>query len=218
MPLPLAQSALLMMGWVPPSDMALNPYKTWLSIAIQHAKSINADHYARTLETSTLSSMSQKNHHNALRRLWWCCVILDRISPLCSRFNLQITLDRFDFKNAIPLGMTDMETEIFRSSVSTAATKRRQILLFSRFLELIVLLTGVLAPIFPFDDPIESKWTNSYDDDLDLERSDVAMKDWYARTIIEFPPCRDEFGEHIDREQGMDRSILIHTNLMYIYY
>lgn len=214
-PLPLAQAALLMMGWVPPSDMGLNPYRTWLGLAIQHARSINADRYAEPAEPNVLTSPSERNHRNALRRLWWCCVILDRISPLCTRFRLFITHDLFDFKNAVPLGMADLEAEIHRSSVFTAATKRCQLALFSRFLELIILLTGVLTLIFPFED---SKWDSQEDGDLDLDKCDAAMKDWYARAILEFPPHGDGYKSQLDGNPEPDKSIVLHTNLMYIYY
>ncbi|KAF4503016.1 cutinase transcription factor 1 beta [Fusarium agapanthi] len=42
--LPLAQSALLLMSWVPesPTTTSSVPYRTWLSLGIHHAKLINA--------------------------------------------------------------------------------------------------------------------------------------------------------------------------------
>lgn len=216
-PLPLAQAALLMMGWVPPSNTTLNPYQKWLAIGIQHARSINADRYAESLESATALSPDQSMHHNALRRLWWCCVILDRLSPLCTRFRLHITHDRFDFKNSISLGMSDLEGEMYRSSIFTPATKRQHIALFTKFLEFIVILTDVLALVFPFEDSVMSKWESQQSDHAVVERSDALLKDWYARASAQFPP-HDESQTQRPGRRERDKSVILHTQLMYIYY
>ncbi|KAH6972114.1 hypothetical protein BKA56DRAFT_677088 [Ilyonectria sp. MPI-CAGE-AT-0026] len=216
-PLPLAQAALLMMGWVPPSNTTLNPYQKWLAIGIQHARSINADRYAESLEPAIPLSPDQSMHHNALRRLWWCCIILDRVSPLCTRFRLHITHDRFDFKNSIPLGMSDLEGEMYRSSIFTPATKRRHIALFTKFLEFIVILTDVLTLVFPFDDSVMSKWESQKSDHAVVERSDALLKDWYARASAQFPPHDDSQAQRPGRRER-DKSVILHTQLMYIYY
>jgi hypothetical protein len=206
------------MGWVPPSNISLNPYKSWLGLGIQHARSINADRYAETLETTGTTSLSERKHQNVLRRLWWCCVILDRICPLSTRFSFQITHERFNFKSTVPLGMADLEDEIYRSRVSTTAVKQRQIVLFSRFLELMITMTDVLTLAFPFEDSAQSRRSSPDDDHLNIEKSKNAMRDWYARTAARFPPYGDGTKKQPDKNRDTDKSLVLHTNLMYIYY
>ncbi|KAF5611186.1 cutinase transcription factor 1 beta [Fusarium subglutinans] len=174
--LPLAQAAILMMGWVPPSNTTLNPYKTWLSLAIQHARSINADRYTEVPEMIEMTSTKQRKYQNSLHRLWWCCIIMDRISPLCTRYSLNITHDRFDFKNAVPLGAEHLQDDIYRSSVFTPAMKRRQISIFSKFLELVNLLTDVLTLMYPFEDSVRSKSQSAEAGDLAFEKCEAALE------------------------------------------
>ncbi|KAI7762207.1 hypothetical protein LZL87_006602 [Fusarium oxysporum] len=216
--LPLAQAAILMMGWVPPSNTTLNPYKTWLSLAIQHARSINADRYTGVPELIEMSSTKQRKYQNSLHRLWWCCVIMDRISPLCTRFSLHITHDRFDFKNTIPLGAEHLQDDIYRSSVFTPATKRRQIGIFSKFLELMILLTDVLTLTYPFEDSVKSKSRFAEDEDLAFEKCEASLKAWYVRVSAQFPPFENEPKTSYGKSNDQDKSIVLQTNLMYIYY
>ncbi|KAF5622369.1 cutinase transcription factor 1 beta [Fusarium sp. NRRL 25303] len=214
----LAQAALLMMGWVPPSNTTLNPYKTWLSLAIQHARSINADRYTEMPELIEMVSTQQRKYQNSLHRLWWCCVIMDRVSPLCTRFSLNITHDRFDFRNTIPLGAEHLQDDIYRSSVFTPATKRRQISIFSKFLELMILLTDVLTLTYPFEDSVESKSRFAEDKDLAFVKCEAALKAWYVRVSAQFPPFENTHEDSCGRENDQEKSIVLQTNLMYIYY
>ncbi|KAJ9420993.1 hypothetical protein FOXG_02960 [Fusarium oxysporum f. sp. lycopersici 4287] len=216
--LPLAQAAILMMGWVPPSNTTLNPYKTWLSLAIQHARSINADRYTEVPELIEITSTKQRKYQNSLHRLWWCCVIMDRISPLCTRFSLHITHDRFDFKNTIPLGAEHLQDDIYRSSVFTPAIKRRQIGIFSKFLELMILLTDVLTLTYPFEDSVRSKSRFAEDEDLAFERCEASLKAWYVRVSAQFPPFENEPKDSYGKGNDQEKSIVLQTNLMYIYY
>jgi hypothetical protein len=218
MSLPLAQSALLLMGWVPPSNATLSPHKTWLSRAVQHARSCNADRHAEAFELPTSATPAEKKHHNALRRLWWCCVILDRISPLCCRFSLYITHDRFDFKHSARLGMADLQDEIYRSSVFTPAIKRRLLALFSKFLEFAIILTDVLSLTFPFEDSVKSPRASLEDEDIDITKFDASLKTWYARAAAEFPPCEGDYQNLPDKKQEGAKVTVLFTNLMYIYY
>ncbi|KAG4258126.1 hypothetical protein FPRO03_03081 [Fusarium proliferatum] len=216
--LPLAQAALLMMGWVPPSNTTLNPYKTWLSLAIQHARSINADRYTEMPELIEMATTQQQKYQNSLHRLWWCCVIMDRISPLCTRFSLNITHDRFDFRNTTPLGAEHLQDDIYRSSVFNPATKRRQISIFSKYLELMILLTDVLTLTYPFEDSVKSKSRFAEGKDLAFEKCEAALKAWYVRVSAQFPPFENARQDSCGRDNDQEKSIVLQTNLMYIYY
>ncbi|KXJ87877.1 hypothetical protein Micbo1qcDRAFT_151449 [Microdochium bolleyi] len=220
--LPLAQTALLLMSWVPPSNLASNPYRTWLGHALQHARSINADRSGSAGETPVTATASPgaKRHHRACRRLWWCCVIFDRISPLCTRFGHRITRETFDFAGATPLGMQDLEGEIYRSSVYSPAAKRRLIGLFEVYLEFVLLLTDVLTLVFPFEDSLRAKYRPRAEDGARIEACGAALKSWFARASARFPPFEGHPASAADsvKTQDMHRSEALHVNLMYIYY
>ncbi|KAH7120514.1 fungal-specific transcription factor domain-containing protein [Dactylonectria macrodidyma] len=216
--LPMAQSALLLMGWVPQSvsTTSPSPFRTWLSLAIQHAKHINSDRYAETGDTATAMLPVQKRQCKALRRLWWCCIILDRLSPLCTRFRHQITQDRFDIQHCVPLGFADLQHEIHRSRIFSPATKRRHILLFSTFLKLIIILTDVLSIAFPMESTAQSDTASVKHREACLDKCDGLLNGWYRTASAEFPP---NYGDHRDQPDDLStKSVILHTNLMYIYY
>ncbi|RBQ75403.1 hypothetical protein FVER14953_01812 [Fusarium verticillioides] len=143
---------------------------------------------------------------------------MDRISPLCTRFSPNITHDRFDFKNAIPLGAEHLQDDIYRSSVFTPATKRRQISIFSKFLELMILLTDVLTLVYPFEESVVSKSRSAGDEDLAFEKCEAALKAWYLRVSAQFPPFENAPEESYGKGNDQDKSIVLQTNLMCIYY
>ncbi|KAF5541765.1 fungal specific transcription factor factor domain-containing protein [Fusarium mexicanum] len=69
------------------------------------------------LFASYSSSVRSDSNHSTLRRLWWCCIIRDRILPLDSRRSIQITPDHFDLKRNMLLGCIELEAEIGRSTI-----------------------------------------------------------------------------------------------------
>lgn len=202
------------MGWVPPDNSILRPYRTWLSLAIQHARSINADRYVEPPDSLTVISPVQKKSRMALRRLWLCCIIMDRISPLCTRMSIQITHDHFEIKNCLALCQVDLEDEVCRSEVYDSATKRRLIALFFRLFELLIILTDVLSLTFPFEESIMSKRRSEEADRLTVAKCDTALRVWYERTTAQFQ-SRDD---GCDMAEDSQKSIILQTNMVLIYY
>jgi hypothetical protein len=210
-PLPLAQAALLLMAWVPPSNMTLNPYRMWLGRAIQHAKSLNADSAAK--DNSSNATKQQK----ALRRLWWCCVCLDRVSPLCTRFNPYIRHDSFDFEGSRAATFEDLKDEIFRSCVYNPASKKRLLCLFEVYMELMIILTDVLSFIFPFEGYLDPSDSSEQSESTKLDKCICAMKSWLAQAMTVAPRSTISTPE-LSNKLNLHKSISIHINLMYIYY
>ncbi|KAF5584565.1 cutinase transcription factor 1 beta [Fusarium pseudoanthophilum] len=212
--LPLAQAALMLMNWVPESPTTTSPvpYRTWLSLAIHHAKLINAHRHAGICDVGTTANEPRSK---TLRRLWWCCIICDRLSSLACRFRLQITPDMLDMENCVPLGFADLQSEIHRSNVLSPATKRQLISLFSKTLSLLMLLTEIIPVAYPFETRLESSPDFSAQEEENIRMSCDLLEEWYDTTKAEFPP----FHKPIAAE-GSDSadSIAVHTNLMYIYY
>ncbi|KAH7256021.1 hypothetical protein BKA59DRAFT_67350 [Fusarium tricinctum] len=218
--LPLAQGALLLMNWVPnfPVHTSPNPWKTWHGLAFRHADNISAHRYARVADVPVSTSPSQKRYFRSVRRLWWCCIIMDRLSPLCTRFRPQLTPESLALDTYVPLGFNDFQTEIHRSRVFAPAIKRRHIEVFSKFLELILVLTDVLAIAFPYESKVEISPESAMGSDAQVQKCRRSLAAWYKSATIDFPL----FDGH-DRDRRSDtrdpsNSVILYTNLMYIYY
>ncbi|KAL9567540.1 hypothetical protein ACKAV7_008304 [Fusarium commune] len=212
--LPLAQAALMLMNWVPESPTTTSPvpYRTWLSLAIHHAKLINAHRHAGICDVGTTANEPRSR---TLRRLWWCCIICDRLSSLACRFRLQITPDMLDMENCVPLGFGDLQSEIHRSSVFSPATKRQLIALFSKNLSLLMLLTELIPVAYPFETRLESSPDFSAQEEGNIRKSCDLLEEWYDTAKAEFPPLHQPIAAE---ESDSTNSIAVHTNLMYIYY
>ncbi|KAF5250697.1 hypothetical protein FANTH_4140 [Fusarium anthophilum] len=212
--LPLAQSALLLMSWVPESPTTTSPvpYRTWLSLGIHHAKLIKAYRHAGICDVGTTANEPRSR---TLRRLWWCCIICDRLSSLACRFRLQITPDMLDMENFVPLGFADLQSEIHRSNVFSPATKRQLISLFSKNLSLLMILTEVIPVAYPFETRLESSPDFSVQEEEDISKSCDLLEEWYNSAKAEFPPLHKPIAIE---EDDSATSIAVHTNLMYIYY
>ncbi|KAL5585813.1 hypothetical protein FOVSG1_013505 [Fusarium oxysporum f. sp. vasinfectum] len=218
--LPLAQGALLLMNWVPnvPVNTSPNPWKTWHSLALRHAENISAHRYATVSDVSSLASPAQKRYFRSIRRLWWCCIIMDRLSPLCTRFRPQITPDSFALDTYVPLGFNDFQTEIHRSRVFAPAIKRRHIDLFAKFLELILVLTDVLSIAFPFESKVEISPESALGSDAQVQKCRRSLAAWYESATADFPLFDgQERDRRIDKRDPIN-SVILYTNLMYIYY
>ncbi|KAG4287241.1 hypothetical protein FPRO06_04893 [Fusarium proliferatum] len=212
--LPLAQAALMLMNWVPESPTTTSPvpYRTWLSLAIHHAKLINAHRHAGICDIGTTANEPRSK---TLRRLWWCCIICDRLSSLACRFRLQITPDMLDMENCIPLGFADLQSEIHRSNVFSPVTKRQHISLFSKNLSLLMLLTEIIPVAYPFETQLESSPDSSAQEEENIRKSCDLLEEWYNTAKAEFPPFHQPIAAE---ESDSVNSIAVHTNLMYIYY
>lgn len=215
-PISIAQAALLLSYWSPPAHSqgqgARKPNSNWLNIAIQHAKVAEAHHYP-SIDTSTVANVKRQN---ILKRIWWCCVIRDRIMALCVRRTIQMTPAQFDFHAHRPLVPSDLEDEFGRSKVYDPETKRQLAEILKSLLDLCVLLTDVLLLVYPLDE--RPGWGRQMrDDDMGrLKAGREALASWYMRTSIDYPV----FGSGLtDRSKGSQHdSVVLYTNLMYMYY
>lgn len=209
------------MSWVPNSPSNTSspvPWKTWLSLALFHAKHINAHRHGGIGEVATWTHSTEKPPAATLRRLWWCCIILDRISPLCTRFRLQITSDIFDLETCVPLGFSDLQSEIYRSKVFPPATKCRLIKIFTKFVDLLMILTDVLPIAFPFEAKLEAGPGSTKDEENKILKCRQQLANWYEAVNTEFPVFK---GREPDQQSSVVDPMnctILYTNLMYIYY
>ncbi|EGU76360.1 hypothetical protein FOXB_13129 [Fusarium oxysporum f. sp. conglutinans Fo5176] len=212
-PISIAQSALLLTYWCP--TFRSGPGKAnsrWLRIAIQHAKSCDADSYDSPSYGLHISQQDVKRR-NILKRIWWCCIIRDRIMPLCVRRNIQITSAHFDFANCSPLCYDDLVDELESSRVYNIATKHKLILTLERLTELCVTLTDVLGLVYPTETlPILDAEAHStaYAQVQEHKRS---LKNWAVATR---PPLAIQ--DLTLSSGGYEDSAVLFTNLVWIYF
>jgi hypothetical protein len=215
-PISIAQAALLLSYWSPPAHCqgqgTRKPNSNWLNIAIQHAKVAEAHNYP-SIDTSTAANVKRQN---ILKRIWWCCIVRDRIMALCVRRTIQMTPAQFDFQANGPLVPTDLEDEFARSKVYDPETKRQLAEILKNLLDLCVLLTDVLLLVYPLDE--RPGWGRQMKEE-DIERLKAGRESllaWYTRASVEYPV----FGSGLtDGSRGSQHdSVVLYTNLMYMYY
>lgn len=219
----IAQAALLLTHWSPPTSSApRKPNSAWLAIAIQHAKTAEAHHAASSAAAHNQHglSQSQAKKQNLLKRLWWCCIIRDRVMGLGLRRSLQITRAHFDFDAAPILGFADLAAEAGRSRVYDPDTKRCLAEILEQLVELCVVLTDVLILVFPLDDsPGWGRDMRPAERDT-LGDCKVALRRWYKAATRRFPASG---GSAVARPGGRGSefhhdSVILYTNLLYMYY
>lgn len=149
-PISVSQAALLLTSWTPPSNIDRKPNTMWLVVAVENARDAGAPY--RLLPTCP-GPNSQKKFLNALKRLWWCCVIRDRIMSLGLRRGMQITRYDFDIDRYPRLSVDDLADEIPFSRVYTPDMKRDLIEILIRLVDFCVILTDVLEALFPLAPP-----------------------------------------------------------------
>jgi transcription factor-like protein len=220
-PVAIAQAALLLTHWSPPTSSApRKPNSAWLAIAIQHAKTAEAHHHAAMPTRQPGQTAAQARRQNLLKRLWWCCIIRDRVMGLGLRRSLQITRAHFNFDAAGILGFADLAAEAGRSRVYDPDTKRCLAEILEQLVELCVVLTDVLILVFPLDD--SPGWGRDMrpGERETLRECKVALRRWYKGATRRFPASG---GSAVARPGGRGSefhhdSVILYTNLIYMYY
>lgn len=194
----LSQAALLLSFWYPMSGTGpQKPNSLWLSIAIHHARCLGAD---EAWEHRDVPAQSEESH--LLRRLWWCCVIRDRVVSLGFRQRLQIT--------RVPpvLLLSDFENEINHSEVTRPESKRKLVRMLLRVMELCEILTDFLELIC-LPDCYRMGYTQR--EVATLSGCRDALQKWFMVTNTIIP------NSHFDN-RFRDQSVIVHGSLMYMYY
>ncbi|KAI0141635.1 hypothetical protein GGR57DRAFT_403338 [Xylariaceae sp. FL1272] len=218
----LAQTALLLSYWSPNwSHATKKPNTAWLGIAIQNAKSAEAHLYSAMPTFSAVLEPIEHKKQNILKRLWWCCVIRDRILPLGMRRSIQISRAHFDLDTNSALGYVDLADEVERSRVYNAETKRSLIEIFVQIGELCSVLTDILTLVFPMDDiPGWGRHTGA-EGAAKVRDCKMSLRRWYKGATLHFPLFGGAAAPRKStKETGKQQheSVIIYTNLMYMYY
>ncbi|KAK0387795.1 hypothetical protein NLU13_4040 [Sarocladium strictum] len=111
--LTLAQTSLLLSLRSTIDDQSLN--SAWLTRAIQYAKQAGAHRYYDSTLPATRSMLEKK-------KLWWSCILRDRMIAVGVRRSIQITPDDFDFDQGC-LEVDDFVEEQGKSQVYQPTTQ-----------------------------------------------------------------------------------------------
>lgn len=200
-----SQAALLLASW---SFSAYNvprkPNIPWLSIAIQHARDAEAHNY-KAFDASS-------EEHAVRKRLWWGCIIRDRLFSLGMRRGIQITAAQFDVSQNTYIGYSDLAGELHRSMVHDFDTKIRLAEIFELLVELCVILTDILKLAFPIEDSL--KRGDAYPEALNRIRNcRVALHRWFEEATARVP----NFGTPSEAPKEHD-SVVLYANLLSMYY
>nr|RBR00341.1 hypothetical protein FVER53263_13838 [Fusarium verticillioides] len=177
----------------------------WLSTAIHLAQAAGADQFHASSNPSLTSV-------NELKRLWWCCVVRDRILPLGMRRQLHITSLDLANSNYLPTEK-DFWREIDGSRVYAPQTKRTLVRLFITLCELTVPLTDVIKIVYPtgrLTDIHSPVMRDAEKGRESLQSCEAGLEAWFERATIQFPTPAG-----ITTREG---SLVLYTNLLYIYY
>lgn len=215
----MAQAALLLSHWCPSSghdDEKTN--STWLRVAIQHARAAGADcHPPNAVQHSCIDTLLGGNKQNILKRIWWCCVIRDRIIALYLRRGIQITQRNFDFVSNRALGFEDLSDETLSSRVFSANTKRDLITIVALMVELCVCLTDVLQLVYPLTDFALLGDEDSSRKLAKVRNSRKALLAWETKARRIFPRAVQSPDLPFET-RPYEHAVILYTNLIWIYY
>ncbi|KAH8664821.1 fungal-specific transcription factor domain-containing protein, partial [Ilyonectria robusta] len=213
-PLYVAQAALLLSYQSPSFDQAASkPDTFWLSIAIGSALRAQAHQYLST--TRKIGWSQEAKRHNALKRLWWCCVVHDRILAISSRRSIQITRAHLDMHPDLGFDDDDLADEIYGSKVYDPPTKQRFIGMFTKLVEMCLLLTDVCPLLFPLDEGLELDTAIIDTEATTVQDCTVALSQWYESATLQFP---DAGGKDATKKRILPDPVMVNATLMYIYY
>lgn len=192
-----AQVALMLTFYAATIDDETNSY--WLSTAIHYARMGGADQY-QTKGTGT-------ERKATLKRLWWCCILRDRIMALGHRRPLQIRPTDFDFSQP-GLLEDDIKDEIHGSRVYDPATKLVLVRLAASLCELVVAMNDILELCYPQRPGLEANKNNC--SSQELRDSFSRLDEWHQSAVAKLQISA--------RPPDMHGSLTLFVNAIYIYY
>ncbi|KAL6817269.1 hypothetical protein J3E69DRAFT_345034 [Trichoderma sp. SZMC 28015] len=172
---------------------------------------VNAVHYARCARADQYYTLSDDNPSKLiLKRLWWACILRDRVMSLSLRRPLNIGCDEFDF--SLPgLTLADFSDELGVSTVYDRPTKQILAHMMSAFCELIIPLNKALVILYPASGP------KSVKSDADIQKeSDTCVETlqlldvWFRKTKERFEISTPSIGIH--------KALTMFTKMTFIYY
>jgi len=188
----------------------------WAGIAIHHARDARAHRYY-LIPPSSLQTPEQIKHYKVLKRLWWCCVICDRVIPLTSRQNIKITKSNFNFDESPILSVHDLSDEFEQSDVYDSSTKALLAQALVKLVELCVVLTDVLSLSSLAHENPNLALSQKFSETNPAGMCRIQLQRWY-NSFLEWKCTanRKTMQDAIDKSPG--GSVVLFTNLAEMYY
>ncbi|KAH6608485.1 n-terminal binuclear zn cluster-containing [Trichoderma cornu-damae] len=195
-----AQVAVMLTYYSPTPSDTTNTY--WM---------VNAVHFSRCARADQYYTLSDNNPTRlVLKRLWWSCILRDRVMSLSLRRPLTIGSDEFDF--SLPgLNLADFSDELGASTVYDRPTRQILAHMMSAFCELVIPLTKALTILYPAAGPkvIRAEIDTRQDSDACVETLWL-LDMWYRKTRERFEMSTPSIGVH--------KSLTLFTKMTFIYY
>lgn len=179
----LSKASLLLSYWCQGFSGG-QPSSTWLTSAIHHAKHTDAHLQAALPVVSRSLRPALWKRQNALRRLWWCCIVQDRLLALSFGTCLRITSLDFEVKECTRLKSFDLEENAASSNTYSNPTRKANANVFIQLTELCCVLTDLIEIVFrrqavPSDEV--SSWSHK------LCECEVSLKQWLSDATVQCP-------------------------------
>ncbi|CRK09379.1 hypothetical protein BN1723_009064, partial [Verticillium longisporum] len=142
----LGQSSLLLsFSYTPEDPRSRQSNTSWLRRAINHARLAAADPDAVESEDEQPAISERASHGNVLKRLWWSCIMRDRVIALALRRQALITKETLDLQIYPGLEAKDLLDEVHKSKVYDSDTKKELIEVTCRLSSLCIIVTDLLS-------------------------------------------------------------------------
>lgn len=197
-PLIISRSALLLSYYTSDTEIVAN--SRWLRVAIKNAKTEGADCYY-------LPQIHGPRKQSDLKRIWWCCLVRDRIISLGMHRSVQIMPSDFDLHQR-GLTVHDLRDEIFYSEVYRPETKSALCQVMSSLCQFAVTVTKLLTIIYPARRKAIIR-TEAHDRVLaKLEEAKSSLLQWELDWMMHLD----------DKDISLHSSLVLNTNLVALYY
>lgn len=187
----------------------------WSGIAIHHARDARAHRYFSM--TLNPQSPGEAKRHNVLKRLWWCCIISDRVIPLTSRQNIKITRSNFNFDASPVLRCEDLFDEFYNSNVYDSTTKIHLAQGLEKLVELCVILTDVLTLSSSVRENPSWDLSQRISGTNQAGHCRIQLQRWY-NAFLEMKSARNGKVIQDSSNTSPGSSVILFTNLAEMYY
>ncbi|KAL4747945.1 fungal-specific transcription factor domain-containing protein [Aspergillus terricola var. indicus] len=175
-----------------------NPVNSlWLSIAVQHLRSMGA-HFLRPQEGTTPSFDWLQ-----LKRLWWVCLVRDRLIALGYRRPLQISDENLEAELAV-ISSEEVSNKLSQSEVHPSPVRQALLFVFLAFCRLCIPLTRTLKLIVTQELKDRSSALKEADECA------ASLEFWLKSTNNQL--------ERLDWELRGNDMIILHYHLVQIYF
>lgn len=156
---------------------------------------------------------SSSEEYACRKRLWWGCIIRDRLLNLGMRRGIHITASEFDFTVQATLGPGDLKGELGNSMVHDTETQKHLHKVLGMLVSLCVVLTGVLDVALPVGERVDRCRCQQSAAASRLDSTEQALERWYRDATQRLRNLAVP-----SSKQKRHESLVLFVHLLYMYY